>query len=80
MYKRQLYQRRENDALFPSTDDHQTYAVQCKMGKEEEVVFSILKKTEHYQKTKNQKFRIEITSAMAMKKKYPGKVFIEAQN
>jgi hypothetical protein len=48
------------------------------MGKEEEVVFSILKKTEHYRKTNQPKFKIQITSAMAMKKKYPGKVFIEA--
>ncbi len=66
--------------LFPSAEDHQTYAVQCKMGKEDEVVFSILKKTEHFKKTNNQKFKIEITSAMAMRKKYPGKIFVEAQS
>jgi hypothetical protein len=58
MYKKKLYQRRENEVLVPSSEDHQTYSVQCRMGKEEDVVFSILKKTEHFKKTNNQKFKI----------------------
>lgn len=44
------------------------------------MVFAILKKAEHYRKTKNPKYKVQITSAMALKKKYPGKIFVEAAN
>lgn len=56
------------------------YWVSCKQGKEEELVMSILNKTAFYEHTHNEKYKMQIGTAMALKKKYPGKIFIEALN
>ena len=58
--------------------DHQMFTVQCKVGKEEEVAMSILNKSAYYQQTKKPGYKIEITSALSLKKKYPGKIFVQA--
>lgn len=42
------------------------------------MVLSILNKTAYFEKTKNPHYKMNITSALALKKKYPGKIFIEA--
>ena len=41
---------------------------------------SILNKTYFYEQNHNEKYKMQIGTAMALKKKYPGKIFIEAQN
>lgn len=79
-YQQRVHKNRENEALLPSARDYQMYYVSCKQGKEEELVMAILNKTAYYQKTQNDKYKMQIATAMALKKKYPGKLFIEAQN
>lgn len=44
------------------------------------MVLSILNKAAYYKKTKNDKYKVKITSAMCMKKRHPGKIFVEAAN
>lgn len=54
------------------------FIVSCKIGKEEEMVMSILNKTAYFIKTKNVHYSMKVSSALALKKKYPGKIFVEA--
>lgn len=75
-----MHKRRENEAMLPSARDFQMYWVSCKQGKEEELVMSILNKTAFYEHSHNEKYKMQIGTAMALKKKYPGKIFIEALN
>lgn len=42
------------------------------------MVLAILNKSSYFDKTKNAKYRMSITSALALKRKYPGKIFVEA--
>jgi hypothetical protein len=51
----------------------------CKIGREEDMVLAILNKCSYYAKSNNAKYKMQVTSAMAMKKKYPGKIFIESK-
>ena len=41
-------------------------------------MLAILNKSAYYEKTKKSCYKMTITSALAIKKKYPGKIFIEA--
>lgn len=66
--------------MLPSALDLKMFYVSCKQGKEEEMVMSILNKSAYYEKTQNEKFKMEIGTAMALKKKYPGRIFIEAKD
>eukprot|EP00919_Chromeraceae_sp_WS-2016_P012346 GHVR01028813.1.p3 GENE.GHVR01028813.1~~GHVR01028813.1.p3 ORF type:complete len:101 (-),score=5.89 GHVR01028813.1:2274-2576(-) len=65
--------------MLPTESDHKMFVIGCKQGKEEEMTFCILNKGSYYAKTKNPKYRVAITSVLSLKKKYPGKIFIEAQ-
>ena len=80
LYQQKVYKRRENEAMLPSSRDFQMFYVNCKQGKEDEMVMSILNKTVYYERTKNEKFKMSIGTAMALKKKYPGKIFVEANS
>jgi len=40
------------------------------------MVYSILNKSAFFHKTKKEGYEMEITSALALKKKYPGKIFV----
>lgn len=64
--------------MLPSGNDDRMFILSCKMGKEEELVLSILNKSAYYEKTKKGSYKMTITSALALKKKYPGKIFVEA--
>ena len=66
--------------MLPSSSDFQMYYVSCKQGKEDEMVMSILNKSRYYEQSRNDKYKMEIGTAMALRKKYPGKIFIEASN
>ncbi len=41
---------------------------------------AVLNKAAYYDKTQNIKYKVQLGTVMAMKKKYPGKIFIQAQN
>ena len=43
------------------------------------MAYSILNKAFHFSKINDITKQVKITSAMALKKKYPGKIFVEAQ-
>lgn len=62
--------------MLPSGNDDRMFILSCKMGKEEELVLSILNKSAYFEKTKKAAYKMTITSALALKKKYPGKIFI----
>ena len=66
--------------MLPSGRDFQMFYVGCKQGKEDEMVMAILNKAAYYEKNSNEMYKVELGTAMALKKKYPGKIFIEAQN
>ena len=66
--------------MLPSASDFQMYYVGCKQGKEDEMVMSILNKSRYYEQSQNEKYKMEIGTAMALKRKYPGKLFIEASS
>lgn len=72
--------RRENETMLPGENDDKMFWVSCKVGKEEEMVLSILNKSAYYEKTRNKHYYSNITAVLALKKKYPGKLFIEAPN
>ena len=78
IFAQKVMKRRATETLLPSALDHRMYWVQCKVGKEEDMALSILNKSAFYQKTLKSSYKIEITSALALKKKYPGKLFVEA--
>jgi hypothetical protein len=48
LYQQKAFKRRENETMLPSENDHKMFIVSCKMGKEEEMVMSILNKTAYY--------------------------------
>jgi hypothetical protein len=78
LYQQKAFKRRENEAMLPSTNDHRMFILTCKMGKEEEMVLAILNKSAYFEKTQKASFKMKISSALALKKKYPGKLFVEA--
>jgi hypothetical protein len=80
LYQQKAFKRRENEAKLPSGSDHKMFILGCKMGKEEELVQAILNKTAYYDRTKKEAYKMSITSALAIRKKYPGKIFVEADN
>jgi len=53
LYQQKAFKRRENETMLPSDRDDRMFIVNCKMGKEEEMVLSILNKSAYYAKTKN---------------------------
>jgi hypothetical protein len=53
------------------------FIVQVKQGKEEELALSILNKAQYYAQNEPRK-KVNITSVLALRKKYPGKIFVEA--
>lgn len=64
--------------MLPSSSDDRMFILGCKMGKEEELVQAILNKSAYYERTKKVGYKMTITSALALRKKYPGKIFVEA--
>ena len=63
--------------MLPSQYDHKMFIVQVKQGKEEELALSILNKAQYYAQNEPRK-KVNITSVLALRKKYPGKIFVEA--
>ena len=78
IYQQKVMKRRANETMQHSYSDHQMFIVQCKVGKEEDMALSILNKSAYYQRTNKPAYKIEVTSALALKKKYPGRLFVEA--
>ena len=44
------------------------------------MVLAILNKSAYFERTKKSQYKMSITTALALKKKYPGKIFVEAPN
>jgi hypothetical protein len=44
------------------------------------MVLSILNKSAYFERTQKLNYKMKISSALALKKKYPGKLFVEAEN
>lgn len=61
--------------MYPGAHDPKLYIVNVKPRHEEEMVLKILNKAKIEADSQN---RVTIVSALAMKKKFPGKIFIEA--
>lgn len=61
--------------MQPAENDPKTYIVTVKQGREEDLVYCILNKASHLL---NSAKKVTIVSALAMKKKFPGKIFVEA--
>lgn len=76
LYQQKAFKRRENETMLPSGTDDRMFILGCKMGKEEELVQAILNKCAYFERTQKAAYRMTVTSALALKKKYPGKIFI----
>jgi len=78
LYQQKAFKRRENETMLPSGTDDRMFILGCKMGKEEELVQAILNKSAYYLRKKKEAYKMSMTSALALKKKYPGRIFVEA--
>lgn len=76
LYQQKAFKRRENETMLPSGLDDRMFILGCKMGKEEELVQAILNKSAYFERTQKAAYRMTVTSALALKKKYPGKIFV----
>lgn len=61
--------------MYPGDKDPKLFVINVKPRHEEDMVLKILNKARHLAGTTN---RVTIVSALAMRKKFPGKIFVEA--
>ena len=61
--------------MYPNKEDPKLYWVGVKPNHEDEMVLCILNKAKHLAKTED---KVKIVSALSMKKKYPGRILVEA--
>ena len=63
--------------MYPAKGDPKLFWVNVRPNHEDEMVLCILNKARHLAKTAN---KVAIVSALSMKKKYPGRILVEAFN
>ena len=61
--------------MYPGENDPKIYVVSCKPRHEDEMVLSILNKAKYLAETTK---KLAIVTVSAMKKKFTGKIFVEA--
>lgn len=74
-FTKRAYLIKQEEELFPSEMDPKLYIVNVKLKSEESLVLSILNKAKHMAMDNK---KMSIISVIALRKKYPGKLFVEA--
>lgn len=65
----------QEESLLPTINDPKIFIVSVKPNSEDNLVLCILNKAKHCAQLKQ---RLKIVSVISIKKKYPGKIFVEA--
>lgn len=79
MYERKVNAAKKNAVVAHTSKDPEVYTASCYKGQEEAIALALINKASYCQSHPGL-YYCQLISAFASKKKFPGRVFIEANS